>query len=209
MKRAIQSLPPGPRKALERLADVLEFLDVITDALDTMGVALDDVLRTLAELVKERPALNASLPPVAGRARRRHPPAPADGQAASSVNLKWGPDSAEVIIDGRRLQLPPRLGLLLETLLAGSNGAPGHPRNGWLTREEIGRRLSQQTGCPVTRHALENLLSRLKKELREQAQLEALLRYDPRLGIRFAVQEQPAEGVLAPAQPAEQPIVHG
>ena len=195
MSRVIKSLYTGPRKVLDRLAEVLEACDDLVEQIDTVGLVVDDIKQTLGDLVQQKPELNALLQPVKGKGRRKKEDTSLPVKYASSVEIKWGPDSAVVTIDGQSLILSLKLGMLLEILLAEDNYPSANPRDGWKAREELALRLGKQTGGLATKHSLENLLYRLKKEFRLQAGLEGLVQCDPRLGIRIALQKNAAEPV--------------
>ena len=195
MRRIIKSLCAGPQKVLERLAEVMEVCDDLVEQIDTVGLVVDDIKQTLGDLAQTKPELNALLQPVKGKSWRKNGAAGLAEKYASSVELKWRPDSAVVVIDGQSLILSPKPGILLEILLAEDSSPSANPRNGWRTRPELVRQLGKQTGSFVSKHALENLISRLKKELRLQARLGGLVEKDRRLGVRIALKKYAAEPV--------------
>jgi hypothetical protein len=196
--RAIKSIRSGPQSVLERLGEVLEVFDDLVEQIDTVGLAVDDIKQTLGDLAREKPDLNALLLPVKGK-RPRGTDATSQAPAyARSVHVKWGLNSAVAHIDGQSIALTPRLGSLLGLLVAQDGDLPANAGHGWKTREELALRLGRHNGKPVTRHALENLISRLKKELRQQAGLEAFVQCDRRLGVRFALQRYAAAPVDDP-----------
>jgi hypothetical protein len=117
---------------------------------------VDDVKQTLGELAEQKPELNALLQPVKGKSRTKKAETRPPVRYAASVELTWGLESAEVLIDGQKLLLSPTLGRLLEILLADDSSASASSRDGWKTREELALRLGKRTGSLVTKHALEN-----------------------------------------------------
>jgi len=195
MARVTKSFQSGPQKVLERLADVIEVCDDLVEQIDTLSLAVDDIKQRLSDLAEEKPDLNAILQPVKRPPKRRpDPPVPSVAYPLT-VALKWGPNSVEARIDAQSVRLSPKLGLLLESLLADDMGGTSDARSGWKTRAELVVRLGKLTGKAVTKHALENLISRLKKELRNQARLDLLVQSDQRLGVRFALRKYAAAQV--------------
>jgi len=98
----------------------------------------------------------------------------------------------EFIIDGQyRLKLPPRLAALLQILIQ-SGGASTDALVTWKSRLQVRRALAPKSGLPITEHALNGLVSRLRKELQRQIDFHRnFVQVDPVHGLRFAVQKPP------------------
>lgn len=96
-------------------------------------------------------------------------------QFALVVTLSWEGKRALVVIDGKSVSLPHMPGLLMESLLSEEPVANGASiRDGWHARKDLANRVSGRARRPVSKHALENLISRLKRELRLQAAVDIL-----------------------------------
>jgi hypothetical protein len=161
--------------------------------IDTASVLVDDVEQTLGDLAKQHSGLGAVLPPSKPKSRPSDQKDPPEVAYARSVALKWiSADSLEAVVDGRRVELPRTLGLLLELLVARDGTATAQARFGWKKRSELRLEMAEKTGRKVKPHAFENQLSRLRKALSEQAGLGGLIRCDGRLHVRFARQEDVA-----------------
>lgn len=165
----------------------MEVCDDLVEQIDTVSLAVDDIKQTLGELAREKPELKELLLPVPTRRRREIGAATTTVAYAHSVDLKWGLNSVEVRIDGQTVVLTPKPGLLLHALLEEDTSPQPLPAAGWKTRDELGLRLAKLAGKTVTKHALENLISRLKKELQQQAGLGFLVQSDRRLGVLLAL----------------------
>jgi hypothetical protein len=186
MNHIPKSLHTAPQKVLDRLSDVLECFDDLVEQIDTVSVAVDDIKLTLGDLAREKPELNALLPPLKGKNPEKMKDPISPPSWVSSVELKWFMDTATAAIDGQTLLLSRTLGLFLQILLAEDASAAGEAREGWKTREELAERLAMQTNSPVSRHVIENLVCRLKKELR-RCGLDGLVQCDRRSGVRIAL----------------------
>ncbi len=186
MARAIKAIQPG-QKVIERLEGLVEVCDDLVEQIDTVSLAVDDIKQTLGELAREKPELKELLLPVPTKRRRELGAVTTAVTYAHSVDLKWGLNSVEVRIDGQTVVLTPKPGLLLQVLLEEDAAPLPLAAAGWRTREELALLLAKLAGKPVTKHALENLISRLKKELHQQAGLGFLVQSDRRFGVRLAL----------------------
>lgn len=202
MSCMIKAIQTPPRKVLTVLRRVLEACDDLAfdfaKKLDKMSLDIDDVRQTLGELAQQNPGINAELQPGEGKRRpKKEQPHQAPTYFAS-VKLSWALRGAKAAIDGRSVHLSPKLGMLLEILLAEDGSPSGNSRNGWKARKELALRLGKQTGHRISKHALENLISRLKKELQDQAGLGTLVQCERRLGVRVALQKYAFEPAHTP-----------
>jgi hypothetical protein len=188
----INSLCTGPQQVLVRLAVVLEVFDDLVKQIDTVSVAVDDIKQSLGELVQKRPELNPLLPPVGSKSQWQDGESGLAVEDANSVVVKWGQRRAEVVIDGQPVYLRRKLGKLMELLLAEDSPAPA--RDGWKTREELAQRLG------VTKHALENIISDLIRELKRQARRGGLVEKNPDLGVWGSVRIALKKYSAAPIQ---------
>ena len=187
MGRAWKPISTRPHKVLKRLDQVSSVLEVVTQQIDEVGLAVDDIKQTLADLVQGEAGLSALLPP--GNAKRPRPKRNSKLVSyATSVELKWGLRDAEARINGQTVHLSIKLGLLLEILLSGDSSS-ADTGAGWISRVELRSRLGEKTGELVVPHTLEGLLSRLRGELREQAGLEGLIHSERRRGVRLGLQK--------------------
>ena len=195
MDKKFESRNPPSSRILACLAQVVESLDKIADEVDQVGMVVDDVKQNLASGA----LMNAQREPVLRPQQRCRPDSRQITSALplfpKSISLSWQVNHAVVAIDERHVVVPFKLGLLVEVLLT-SSGAPTGPHDGWKSRSDILILMAKKTGLPVMRHALENLLSRLRKELRRQGGLEAILQCDRRLGVRLALRNYLASPVL-------------
>ena len=195
-----------PRKVLSRLAEVVEVCDELAEQLDTLGVAVDDIKQTLGELVQAKPDLNALLPAVGIKTRKSPLTTAAEPRHATTVTLAWEGQRARVTIDGNSVILPRMPGLLMEILLSDEAGAYGTPtRDGWHSRADLELRLSSRVGRLVSRHALENLISRLKGELRRQGKLAEIVQTNNYREVRIARQKHTCQRPIEPT--ANPPLI--
>ena len=202
MGRKKHGIYAGPRHVLTRLAEVVEVCDDLADQLDNLSVAVDDIKQTLGDLAQTKPDLNALLPRLRPKGRNAAAPPAGPPRHPSAVTLAWKAATAAVLIDGKAVYLPPSLGLLMEALLAEEPGPSGAPiREGWHARHDLRLRLSDRTGNTVSRHALDNLIFRLRKELQLQARLGDILQTDRHRGVRIALEKY---SLPAGADPATQ-----
>ncbi|HTZ19311.1 MAG TPA: hypothetical protein VMC06_00385 [Opitutaceae bacterium] len=99
----------------------------------------------------------------------------------------------EFRIDGHRLKLSPRLGALLKILAraVSPDGASPDALVPWKSRLQVRLALATKLGQPITNHALNGLVFRLREELRLQINLHRdIVRVHPVHGLRFAVQRK-------------------
>jgi hypothetical protein len=177
----------NPRQVLPRLAEIVEACDDLVAQIDILGEAVDDIKQTLGDLIHAKPDLNALLPPVDVKARKRPMGTDSEAKHISSVALAWEGGRARVMIDGKTVVLPRMPGLLLEILLSDETVVDGSPpRAGWHSRTDLELRLSSRAGRLVSRHALENLIHRLKGELRGQANLAEIVQTNNYGEVRVA-----------------------
>ena len=201
----MKSLPSVPANVLKRLEQVLEVCEQLGDWVDEISVVVDDVKQTLAELAPAKPELNPILPPITAKWRRTKPGASPVVRCASSVKLKLGQSLAELTIDGQTILLSQKLGMLVDLLLADADDSSDHACLGWKTRRELALCLGQRTRQQVSKHALENLICRLKKKLHYHGGLDALIQCDGPLLLRFASQKYFLEPDNPSSEKAEPP----
>lgn len=189
----------SPRKVLAVLRRLLVSCDDLahsfTQKVDQMSLEIDDVTQTLKELAQQNPAIDAELQPGAGKRRTNKDQPGSAATYAVSVSISWGSRGADVTIDGRVVHLSATLGTLLMVLLSEDGNGSGH---GWKSRSAVALGLGKQAGHSVSKHALENLISRLKKELQAQAGLGALVQCERRLGVRVALNKYALESPRPP-----------
>lgn len=180
----------GPAIRLKRLIRQLENVEL----------ALGNVADDLAELTRRHPELaDVTGTPLRRTAQRRRSDALALALAqrgALEVHLEWMPDArARVWIDGHELELPQKLGLLLECL----KRAEGQGEDGfipWKPRADVLAWFQKHDGVALEDHQLDNLVWRLREELGTQAGLHPeFVQVNRERGLRFALR------LSAPAWP--------
>jgi len=113
----------------------------------------------------------------------------AAGAAAMQV-YELSDGDYEFLIDGQRLKLPPRLAALLNEL-ARPDGTSSDALVPWKSREHVRQALAPKAGPPITNHALNGLVSRLRHELHDQIKFHRnFVMVHPVHGLRFAVQRK-------------------
>jgi hypothetical protein len=194
-----KTLFAGPRRVLPRLVEVVEACDDLADQIYIVGEAVDDIKQTLGDLVQAKPDLNALLPAVGIKTRKSPLTTAAEPRHATTVTLAWEGQRARVTIDGNSVILPRMPGLLMEILLSDEAGAYGtSTRDGWHSRADLELRLSSRVGRLVSRHALENLISRLKGELRRQGKLAEIVQSNNYGEVRIARQKHTCQRPIEP-----------
>jgi len=178
--------PPPPGSVVKLLAQISKKCETLTIGLDKVSVWIDDVQQTLAEVpLASQPGgtlLPATCTPCRSKGKR-----PAIPQWASSAELVWDGSHAMLIVDGQNVRLTRMPGLLAEELLRGRGTDPGLAGDGWQTCKELALRLGQRAGRRMKKHALQNLISRLRETLRGRADLRGFVQHHPVLGYRFAL----------------------
>ena len=180
MLREMRSLNRADSRGEERTDVLIQFL-------------LDLIHRERARSMKgfDKPEL---LPPA-----RRGPRTPnflldmAAAQGVNVVQFTVGPrGAADVRVDGGRLfRLSRTLTFLLQGLLQ-QGGAHDGNLIGWKSRSEIQLFLEECLHKSLSRRSIEQLIYRLRKELKSQAGLNPrLVMTHPRLGWRFALRRHP------------------
>jgi hypothetical protein len=188
-----------PQHILPRLVEVVEACDELADQIYIVGEAVDDIKQTLGDLAQIKPDLNALLPPIGTKKRGKSPPPAVTARYATAVTLTWEGNRSRAVIDGHSIELPAMLGMLLELLLSEEPDPCGVPvRDGWHSRSSLEVLLSNRVGRAVSRHALENLISRLKGELRKQANLAELIQTDDRGEVRIAQRKHLPQSPVVP-----------
>jgi hypothetical protein len=193
MARELNSPPPVPPRPLDALAKLPDVCEILTAWLDYVNEVADSTVQTLNAVVREKPELLPLLQQIKGKGRRLTVKAQQLVTYARLADLKWGPVYAYLFIDGQTVRLPPKLGLLADLLLAEGSPLSAQARVGWKSRKSLRLELAKRTGRKVSKHALENLICRLKEALRTQAGLDWLLQKGGPLGVRFALQKYVSE----------------
>jgi len=99
----------------------------------------------------------------------------------------------EFLIDGHQLKLPPRLAALLIALARpdSTSGASLDALVPWKSREYVRQALAPKGQPPIRTHALNGLVSRLRKALQFQIKFHRdFVVVHPVHGLRFAVQKK-------------------
>ncbi len=112
-------------------------------------------------------------------------------RGAAHIDILPLPDGwARVSIDGRTAKLPPMLASLFAVLIA--DVPPGDDEFiAWKGEQQVRKMLSKISGNPVSGHSLTNLVSRLRRALRQQANLHRnFVQRHPQRGLRFALRRQ-------------------
>jgi hypothetical protein len=182
------------RQLLHRLDRALGKWGAVEEEIDTIRCDLQAVLR------QSDPATPSGRRPVGHdlwatlRQREQQEKArvqyAATGAKALDVNSLPG-GAYEFIIDGQyRLKLSPRLAALLQVLIQ-PEGASPDALVSWKSRTKVRRTLAPKSGLPITEHALNGLVSRLRKELQFQINFHRnFVMVHPAHGLRFAVQKK-------------------
>jgi len=109
-------------------------------------------------------------------------------QGAIAVRIETPPTgAASAQIDGRA---PVPLTSLMADLLAilsADNCASNDHLVGWKSFSDISCSMTKRTGKTFTRHAISQLICRLKERLREYEENKFLIQQNPRFGYRFAL----------------------
>jgi len=198
MSRTKRPFASGPQHVLPRLAEMVEVCDDVAIQLDNLGVAIDDIKQTLGDLARSRPDLNALLAPVGLNSSKKSRSTPASARYASAVTLSWAGPRAEVVIDGKTVTLPRMVGLLMEALLSEAPDPFGAPiRDGWHSRQALELSLTSRAGTKVSKHALENLICRLKEKLRQQAALGEIVQVNGQRDVRIGLEKHLVQPRLA------------
>lgn len=184
------------RQLLNRLDRAIRKWEAAEEEVDSIRCYLD------AFLNQHDPATRRERPP-AGRdpfeviddvvAREK---AKKDYAAAGAAELKVSELSNgdyEFRIDGHRLKLPPRLAALLQVLARPDGTSDPSPDAlvPWKSRLQVRIALATELGDPITDHALNGLVFRLRQELQLQIKFHRnFVMVHPVHGLRFAVQQK-------------------
>ncbi len=132
-------------------------------------------------------------------ARRR---GPKDGSFLLEIAAQRGVEKLEMLpqtegaaavrIDGgKTFHLSPNLAVLLEAL-AQDTGRDDGELVGWKSFADVQRQLQVRMGRPFSKHTVEQLLSRLRKALQFDGEVNPrFIRTHPRFGLRFALRKRP------------------
>jgi len=179
---------------LRRLARAIRKWETAEEEIDTIRFDLEALLRAFdqASSGERRPAGPDVITAIhqhgqQEEARKRY--AATGARELKVISMPGG--AYEFIIDGQhRLKLPPRLAALLQVLIQ-PEGPSTDALVPWKTRWQLRQALATEPGRPITAHALNNLVSRLRMEIRQQSDLhQDFLVVNPAHGLRFAVQKK-------------------
>lgn len=181
----VHELVRRQRRLLERLSRAEELADAL--AFD-----LEEVERALAGAQPE--PLAASRSRAAGPPNDRLSLRRTAEAGVGSLEVGWASDgAADVSLDGgKAFRLPSGLGELLE-VLALDSGRSDDGLVGWKTLDELAILLGKRRGQPVRRHAVTQLVYRLRHELFARGAVNPYLVQSSRArGARFALRRAAA-----------------
>jgi hypothetical protein len=161
---------------------------------------IDEIECDFAEVAKVYAASPAAI--LRSRGPKHHSPAPTAEQqrilqaqakqGAIAVRIETPPTgAASAQIDGRApVPLTPLMADLLAILSADNCSSNDH-LVGWKSFSDISCSMTKRTGKTFTRHAVSQLICRLKERLREFGENKFLIQQNPRFGYRFALRRSP------------------
>jgi hypothetical protein len=154
--------------------------------------------REVLKILGESPAQNLRPHPQTRRANRRPDEQQRILQAqahqgALAVTIETQPTGAVCAqIDGRApVPLTPLLAHLLAILITDNETSKDH-LIAWKTLAEISCSMAKQTGKQFTKHALSQLICRLKDQFRDHGENKFLIQRNRRFGFRFALRRSTA-----------------
>jgi hypothetical protein len=189
MPRQLTPPPPPPDNPFDALGKLPEVCETLAAWLDYVNEVTDSSSQTIKELARTKPEIFPALQHRKGKGCRLKVKGQSLAKFAGSAALKWGPVSAQLLVDGQTVRLSRTLGMLAELLLDDDRPPSPQARAGWKSRQDLRLRLAKRTGREMSKHTFENLLSRLKGALGTQAQLDWLVETGGPLGVRFALQK--------------------
>jgi len=189
MFRSLNPPPPPPANPFAVLMMLPQICELLAAWLDWLNEVMDSVAQSYNAKSREQPELKLPVQQLSGTSRRRKAKGPALARFARSVTLKWGPVSAQLVVDGQTVGLPRTLGILAELLLDDAGFPSAQAGSGWKLRKDLRLRMAKRTSRQISKHAFENQLSRLKGALRAGAGLDWLVETGGHLGVRFALQK--------------------
>lgn len=194
----LSCMPRTQRSA--RRSGVTSRLKRIIRQLENIELGLGDLADELAELCRRHPELGE----LNGNSRRhsavrRHSETMALALAergALEVQLEWLNDGrARVWIDGHELELSRKLGLLLECLKRDDSDSDDFVA--WKPRAEVLAWFQKAEPEGMEDHQLDNLVWRLREELRLQAGLHhEFVQVNRERGLRFALKRPGGKWLL-------------
>lgn len=183
---ASDRLLPQLRALVARHRRLVERLSRAEELADALALDLEEIERALAGTGSQAVAAVGCPSPGLGDRGALARTAEA-GVAALSV--EWSSDgAAEVRLDGgKAFRLPAGLAELLEVLaLDSGRGADGLV--GWKSLDEVAILVGKRRGRPVRRHAVTQLVYRLRRELFARGAVNPyLVQSSRRRGVRFAL----------------------
>jgi hypothetical protein len=179
-------LLPQVRALVARHRRLVERLSRAEELADALALDLEEIERALAGAGSAGRAPAGAVSPGLGDrgALRRTAEA-----GVSSLAVAWCADgAAEVRLDGgKAFRLPAGLAELLE-ILALDSGRRADGLVGWKTLDEVAILVGKRRGQPVRRHAVTQLVYRLRRELFARGAVNPyLVQSSRRHGVRFAL----------------------
>ena len=114
-------------------------------------------------------------------------------KGVTSLEIEWLAGRATVRVDDYApFTLPENLAVLLKVLAEPTSASDDEGLVAWKKRDDVARALGQKLGRRVSRHALNQLLYRLRKELVGAGVNPELAQSSRRRGLRFALRSASA-----------------
>jgi hypothetical protein len=111
--------------------------------------------------------------------------------SANVIDIKrQGDGSAMVSIDGRKLAVPPALGDLVSALVVDDGGSSPDDIIPFKPLPDLAVKLQKLKGQPVSAHALNQLIYRLRRHLEQHGFPPFLVQTNRRAGARLALRRQ-------------------
>ena len=121
--------------------------------------------------------------------------------SATVVDIKRQADgSAIVSIDGKKLAVPPALGDLVSELIVDNGGPSPDDLIPFKPLPDLALKLQKLKGRPFSKHAVNQLIYRLRRLLHQHGFPQALVQTNRRAGVRLALRRR------GPEQAAHSPL---
>jgi hypothetical protein len=192
----IADIFPWIRQRLERLDRALRKWEAVEVEIDAIRCEMEALLGLHDQAPRrERPSVgpNASATILEVVEWEKAQTAYAAAGAAELKVSELSNGDYEFRIDGHRLKLPPRLAALLQVLArpdSTSGTSPG-ALVPWKSRLQVRIALATELGHPISDHALNGLVFRLRQEIQLQIKFHRnFVMVHPVHGLRFAVQQK-------------------